>query len=169
MPAEKAKIKQLDNGNYLNERGEEIRASEYVNVLVPKKQKWTRGEYVMGLQNSFLEIAKYGLGGEELNVLLLLIAKTDFENYVNITQEELAKELGIKRPNVARALKILVQKEIIKKMKKGTSNFYLFNPEIIYKGQSKNYGNVVDLFKWGDNQGNKQTPAEAIKKDMEQE
>lgn len=144
--AESKNLKQLENGNYVDPQGKEVAAREYVAVLVPRKQKWTRGEYMLGLQKSFVDIAKMGLTGEQLSVLMLLMAKTDFENYINITQEEMAAELSICRQNVTRAINVLVKKSLIKKMKKGTSNYYLFNPEIIYKGKSNNYGNVYQLF-----------------------
>ena len=143
---ESKKLRQLDNGNYLDSHGKEVRAAEYVALLVPKKQKWTRGEYMLGLQKSFVEIAKMGLSGEQMSVLMLLMAKTDFENYIHVTQDEMAKELDLKRPNVTRAVNALVNHNLIKKLKKGSSNYYLFNPEVIYKGQSRNYGNVYQLF-----------------------
>ncbi len=101
---------------------------------------------MLGLQKSFVEIAKMGLSGEQMSVLMLLMAKTDFENYIHITQDEMAKELDLKRPNVTRAVNTLVNHNLIKKLKKGSSNYYLFNPEVIYKGQSRNYGNVYQLF-----------------------
>ncbi len=101
----------------------------------------------MGLQESFIHLSKIGLTGEQWNVLTYLIGKTDFENYINITQKEMTEHLGINKANVSKAIKTLVEKEVIKKLKQGTSNFYLFNPEIIYKGKHKNYDNVIDLFR----------------------
>lgn len=146
MGIEKEKLKQLEDGNYVNSNNEVLKDREFITMLVPRKEKWNRGDYVMGLQNSFIEIAKYGLSGEQLSILMYLIGKTDFENYVNITQKEISTELKIDQSNISKAIKKLVDKKIIKKMKKGTSNFYLFNPEIVYRGQSKNYGNVYSLF-----------------------
>ena len=146
MPIEKEKLKQLEDGNYVNSNNELLKDREYITMLVPRKEKWNRGDYVMALQNSFIEIAKYGLGGEQLNILMYLIGKTDFENYVKVTLQEIENEIHIKKQNSSRAIKTLAEKKIIKKMKKGNSNFYLFNPEIVYRGQSKNYGNVYSLF-----------------------
>lgn len=146
MGIEKEKLKQLEDGNYVNSNNEVLKDREFITMLVPRKEKWNRGDYVMGLQKSFIEIAKYGLSGEQLSILMYLIGKTDFENYVNITQKEISTELKIDQSNVSKAIKVLVDKKIIKKMKKGTSNFYLFNPEIVYRGQSKNFGNVYNLF-----------------------
>ncbi|GGH53851.1 hypothetical protein GCM10010975_09850 [Comamonas phosphati] len=147
MAVLKNKLKQLDNGNYVDNSGNEIKATEFLNVLIPKKLKWTRGDYIVGLQESFIQLTTLGLTGEQWNVLVYLIGKTDFENYIRITQKEISEHLGIKQPNVSQALKVLVDKEVIKKLKQGTSNYYLFNPEIIYKGKHKNYDNVIDLFR----------------------
>jgi hypothetical protein len=95
MGIEKERLKQLEDGNYVNSNNEVLKDREFITMLVPRKEKWNRGDYVMGLQNSFIEIAKYGLNGEQLNTLMYLIGKTDFENYVNITQREISTELKI--------------------------------------------------------------------------
>ncbi|CAJ0684491.1 MULTISPECIES: MarR family transcriptional regulator [Burkholderiaceae] len=147
MAVQTKKIKQLENGNYVDNSGNEFKSSEWANVLVPKKLKWTRGDYIVGLQESIIQLSKLGLTGEQWNVLAYLMGKTDFENYIHITQKEISEHLGINISNVSKALKVLVEKEVIKKLKRGTSNYYLFNPEIIYKGKHKDFDNVIDLFR----------------------
>ena len=146
MAMEKERLKQLEDGSYVNSNNEVLKDREFITMLVPRKEKWNRGDYVMGLQKSFIEIAKYGLSGEQLSILMYLIGKADFENYVNVGLKEIEEDLNIRKQNSSKSIKKLVDKKIIKKMKKGNSNFYLFNPEIVYRGQSKNYGNVYSLF-----------------------
>lgn len=140
------RVKQLENGDFINPDGEVLQERDYVSMLVPRKIKWSKGDFMLSFQKGFGNVAKMGLTGEQWSVLGLLISKTDFENYIGITQYEIAEELGIKRPNITRAIKVLAEKNIIKKIKKGTGNYYLFNPDISYKGKSKNYSNVYDLF-----------------------
>lgn len=141
-----SRVKQLDNGDYVDRDGKVLDGADYVSMLVPRKQKWLLGNWIMGLQESFQEIAKMDLTGEQFKVLFYLMSRTDFENYLNITQSEIAKELGMKQSQISRSFKALVEKNLIKKVKKGSANFYLFNPEILYKGRKHNYGKVISMF-----------------------
>jgi predicted transcriptional regulator len=148
-----ARVKQLENGDYVNPKGEVLQERDFVSMLVPRKIKWSRGDYMLSFQKGLENIAKMGLTGEQFSVLSFLMARTDFENYINITQQEISEELNIKRPNITRAIKVLAEKSVIKKIKKGTANYYLFNPDISFKGKSKNYGNVYQLFNNNESMG----------------
>lgn len=80
------------------------------------------------------------LGEEGLAVLLMLFAKLDFENLLLINQAELARELGMQRQNMQRAIKKLVEMgALLEGPKVGVSRSYRLNPEFGWKGSAKNH------------------------------
>lgn len=97
----------------------------------------------MAMQEGFIHIAKLGLSGEQMNVLFLIFGKLDFENWLRLSQKEIADELGMKRPNVSRAMKVLTQKGIIHRGPKvGTMLTYRLDPNFGVKGRAKNEKNI---------------------------
>lgn len=54
--------------------------------------------------------------GEDLRVLLVLMAHADIDT-ARVTQGEIARILGLKEPNVSRAIRKLVRKGIVTKVK----------------------------------------------------
>ena len=53
------------------------------------------------------------LTGENYRVLLLLLSRLDFENWIQVTQTEISNKLNMKKQNVSRAISVLESKEII--------------------------------------------------------
>ena len=75
---------------------------------------------------------------EQYRVLFKLFSKMDFNNYLCVSQQKLADELQMQRPNVARAMKALKEKNIIVEGPKiGNSKTYLFNPYVTHKGKNR--------------------------------
>ena len=82
---------------------------------------------------------------ETLRVILKLFAKLDFDNYIRINQSKIAEEMMIKRPNVSRAIKNLLEMDIIREgPRTGTAKTYRLNPMIAHKG--KHYDDTVIEF-----------------------
>jgi len=68
------------------------------------------------------------------------MGKLDFENYICLTQKSVAEALRMRKPNVSRAFKKLVEKGIIHEGPKiGKTKTYRLDPSFGYKGRSKNY------------------------------
>jgi DNA-binding transcriptional ArsR family regulator len=112
---------------------------EIVYGLVEIKKKYITGGFFMAMQEGFIHIAKLGLTGEQLSVLMLVFGKLDFENWLRVSQQEIADQLGMKRPNVTRSMSVLVEKGIIHKGPKvGTSCTYRLDPSFGLKGRAKN-------------------------------
>jgi len=79
------------------------------------------------------------LKGETHRVLWYLISKLNFENWIYITQKEIAEELEMKKQNVSRAILLLESKGIILRSKKlGRSYAFRLNPNFGWKGKVKN-------------------------------
>ena len=99
--------------------------------------------------NGLVALATYRLTGEVYSVLLYLMGKLSFDNWINITQVEIGKDLELARPNVSRAMKVLVEKQIILEgPRKGRCHTYRLNYAIGYKGddgrQTKGGFRVLD-------------------------
>ena len=114
----------------------------YVAFIQPKRRNgFKEGWAAMG-QTSFDFLAENGklLGEEGFRVLMKLLSQTDMENYIQVNQTEMAKELNMQRPSVNRAIKKLLSIEVLfKGPKVGRCVTYMLNPNVGWKGSAKNH------------------------------
>lgn len=110
-----------------------------VLVYVQHRAKIKEG-WFMGFQAGFLELAKdEALRGQPLVVLLALFAKLDFENFIAISQADLARELNLGRNRVSEAMaRLKARGVILVGPKVGTAQTYRLNPGYAWKGNVKN-------------------------------
>jgi predicted transcriptional regulator len=107
-------------------------------VYVPKKQK-IKDSFVMMFQEKLQELAAENLlTVEGYRVLLAVIAKTDFENFIHVKQVQLAADLGMQKQNVNKAFKRLIELNIIEKISHDNINGYRLNYEMGWKGKASN-------------------------------
>lgn len=140
------KMKQLENGDFVDHLGNTYKATENLALIVPKKQKWTGGEFCLVMRDWSVKIANMKLNGETASIIFYLLGKTNYDNEIDITQSTIAEELSMDQSNVSKALKILVSKEIITTKKVGSKNAYKLNPDFAFRGKAKNYGKICDEF-----------------------
>lgn len=121
--------------NIVNENGE---IEQW--AMVPLKRKVITGGFFMAIQEGFIWISQLeGIKLQEMRVLLYIMGKLDFENYINISQKQVAEALGMKKQNVSAAFKTLEKYGIIHKGPKvGLSWTYRLDPNFGYKGRAKN-------------------------------
>lgn len=110
----------------------------------PKEQPKFSGYKVL-YSKSFFVMAQAGckaistnraLPGETLRVLFALLGSLEFDNYIHISQTELAKELGIDSPRVNKAMKLLETENIIERgAKRGVLISWRLNPTYGFKGE----------------------------------
>lgn len=94
------------------------------------------GEFVMAAQEGFLRLAKEGLNGNDWDVLSVYFGNLDFDNFIQIHQQAIADYLGMRKQNVYRSTKKLVEKGIlIEGTKVGRHNTYRLNPFYGWKGK----------------------------------
>ncbi len=112
---------------------------EGVPVYIATKVKLREG-WFMGFQEAFVELAKDpDLQGENYRVLFYLFGNLGFENYIAIPQRQIADALGMKTTNVSRAIKVLVDKEILLEGPKlGRTHTYRLSNLFGWKGSVKN-------------------------------
>jgi CRP-like cAMP-binding protein len=90
----------------------------------------------MAFKKTFLDIAAdKEMTLEPLKVWLYLMSRLDFDNFLYVTQNEVADYLGMKKPHVSRAMKLLERKALILRgPKAGHSHAWRLNPDYGYKG-----------------------------------
>ena len=104
-----------------------------------KRNPYAKG-WVMNSQESLEIIAKdKDLTGEAHRVLWYLLSRLDFENWIQVTQKEIADELGLKKQNASRSILLLESKRIILRGPKiGRSYAFRLNPYFGWKGKVRN-------------------------------
>ena len=102
------------------------------------KHKITGGAWMDTFQDSLMWMAKQDLTGEQWKVFAAMGSKMDYNNYIRISQTDLADSLNMKQPQIARAIKKLIELDIIAEgPRAGLSKTYILNPNIGMKGKQK--------------------------------
>ena len=107
----------------------------FVYIAYPKP-KITDVRWMMTFQDSLRVIAKdTDITGQVMRVYMLALSELEFENYITIKQTAIAQELAMHKTDVSKAMKLLVDKGIILKVKEGRTTAYKLNPEYGWKGK----------------------------------
>jgi predicted transcriptional regulator len=120
---------------------------EGVVVYCGVKQNPYSTGWIMNSQEALKLLATdRDLKGETLRVLLLLLSQLDFENWIQITQKEIADTLEIKKQNVSKAVLLLEEKGIILRGPKiGRAYAFRLNPYFGWKGKVKNLNDYRNI------------------------
>ena len=95
-------------------------------------------------QDNLMWLSQQHMTGEQVNVMLNLFARLEFDNYLRVRTKDIAQSIGMHPKQVSRALKVLKDKEIIYE-DPNDKNVYKLNPYIGHKG-TKNYkDNVIEF------------------------
>ncbi|MGB4497136.1 MAG: winged helix-turn-helix domain-containing protein [Methylococcaceae bacterium] len=131
-------MKKDEKAQIVNTKTGEIKEGYFIYIAHPKA-KIRNERWIMTFQDSLIIIAKdKELTGEVKSVLFFLMGNLEFENYISIKQVEIAKQLELQKSNVSRAMKLLVDKSIILKIKDGSMTGYKLNPNYGWKGKVEN-------------------------------
>ena len=118
------------------ETGEEL--GDQVAIVRPRSKSSFERHFTMN-QDTLITLAKE-LNGEQLKVLLALLTNLDYENFIQVAQVSVAENLGMQKTHVNRAIKKLVELEvIIEGPKISRSKSYRLNPNFGWKGTAKNH------------------------------
>lgn len=118
------------------ETGEDL--GGFVAVIRPKQKSSFERHFTMN--QAALKIIATELNHEQTKVLMMLLADLDYENYIQVAQIDIAESLGMKKPNVSKAVKNLIEFGIILKGPKiGRSKTYRLNPQFGWKGTVSNH------------------------------
>jgi hypothetical protein len=110
-------------------------------MWLPKRPPKIGREFIMAFQDALPALAKdRSITCEQYRVLIYLIAKLDFDNYIQVPQTEIAKELDMKPSNVSRALGALLKRGTVLRgptvAKRATLRL---SPNLGWKGNAQNY------------------------------
>ena len=84
------------------------------NILLPEERpNKLIGGFFMGFQEAFEVLACEDLTPSSYKVLLLLLSKLDFDNWIHLSQIEIGEKLKIAPSHISRAMAALKRKEII--------------------------------------------------------
>jgi hypothetical protein len=118
----------------------DLRTGEYEPAITWVRQKWKGESFFMGFQEAFAELAKKRLGSEAKDVFLFILGKVDYDNRLTMPQVEIARQLGMKRQNVSRAVAALVKEQVllVEEPLLGRNRRLRLNDRYGWKGKLKN-------------------------------
>ena len=118
----------------------DMKTGEFEPAITWVRQKWKGESFFMGFQEAFAELAKKRLGSEAKDVFLLILGRVDYSNQVTMPQVEMARQLGMKRQNVSRAVAVLIKEEVllVEEPQLGRNRRLRLNDRYGWKGKLKN-------------------------------
>lgn len=119
-----------------------IEHPEETNFYIYNKPgKHLKQEHLRLFSNEIMTIAKdRSLNFTDCRVLLAIIGLMGFENVLNVSKDELGKQIGVDIANVSRSVKKLVERGYLLPIdNEGRKIVYMFNPDIAFKARASNY------------------------------
>lgn len=115
----------------------DILKDSYLAVKQTKGVQFKR-DYFSMFQD--LTVAKSGMSGKEFAVFHYCLAKMDWYNYIEISQKDIAAELGIGQKHVSTLLKKIVEKGLLERDSASLrSSKYRVNISNCFKGSALSY------------------------------
>lgn len=100
--------------------------------------------WVATFQTGMMWLAQQDITGEQLKVFLYLIGQLSFDNWLRVKQSEISDHLNISQSHVSRALKKLLDLDVIAKgPMAGRFNTYRLNPRLAHRGAKHYKSNIV--------------------------
>ena len=131
-------MKKHEEAQIVNKKTGEVKDGYFVYIAYPKA-KIRNTRWMMTFQDSLEIIATdEDMTGQTLKVLMMLMGNLEFDNYITVKQTVIAEKLKMYKPDVSKAMKLLVNKSIILKVKEGTTTGYKLNPTYGWKGKVEN-------------------------------
>ncbi len=126
-----------DISQYDNTTGELL---DGVLVYCGVKHNPYGGGWIMNSQEALIQISQdKDMTRDALRIFINICGRLDFHNWIQVSQLEIAKQIGIDKYRVSKAIKLLITKNIILQGPKlGCSFAYRLNPDYGWKGKVKN-------------------------------
>lgn len=126
----------MDNNN----RIEVKYPKDMVVNIYPKPIKYLKDSHTRFFSDEALGLAvDRDFSGTDLRVFLAVIGNLGYENILNISQQELQKQLSISQADISKSIKKFISKGYLQVVDKiGRRNIYMFNPNVVFKSRAKN-------------------------------
>jgi hypothetical protein len=132
-------MKQIRTGQVDLSTGQLLEGAQLA-LMFPKRRNGFQEGWVAMAQGPLKALAKADLGDEARRVLFAVLAELDFENWVNMNQSELAREIGLERQNFGRGLKKLIAEGVVLEGPKvGRKGTHRLNPQFGWRGSAKGH------------------------------
>lgn len=116
---------------------------EYELVAV-KRSPRRGGRFFMQMQDALEPLAAEKLPGRTLSVLLFLLARLDWQNWVHVNQSQIAERLKMHQPDVSRAMRQLEKRGILTRGPRGGKVItYRLDPHFAWKGEAKGHSKAL--------------------------
>ena len=127
------RLQQIDS-----ETGEII--DGFVAYVVPKRKNGFGQGWLAMAQNGAEILAQSNLSGNDFKVLMKLLSVLDYENLIQVSQADVARELNMHRQHVQRSIKRLIDLGIVLEgVRIGISRSCRLNPNFGWKGSAKGH------------------------------
>ena len=133
-------------GDEMNKRLQQIDSETgeiidgFVAYVVPKRKNGFGQGWLAMAQNGAEILAQSNLSGNDFKVLMKLLSVLDYENLIQVSQADIARELDMHRQHVQRSIKRLLDLGIVLEgVKIGISRSYRLNPNFGWKGSAKGH------------------------------
>ena len=136
-------VTNIDNiGNVMNRHMQQIDSETgevvdgFVAYVVPKRKNGFQRGWMAMAQDAMMMLAQSNLTGNDMKVMWAMLARLDYENLIQVSQAEVAQELGMNRHNVNRSIKKLIELGVVLEgVRIGISRSYRLNPNFGWKVQ----------------------------------
>lgn len=128
-----------------NNKGIKTELTDGYMVIPIKKFKYKEA-FIMAFQDNIKFIATdKRLTLRDYKILIYLLSVMDFENWIRLSQETIANNLGMFQQDISKALNRLYKFGYIDKIKDGRNNIYRFNEVFVWKGKAATRDNLLQL------------------------
>ena len=100
-------VTNIDNiGDVMNRHMQQIDSETgevvdgFVAYVVPKRKNGFQRGWMAMAQDAMMMLAQSNLTGNDMKVMWAMLARLDYENLIQVSQAEVAQELGMNRHNV---------------------------------------------------------------------
>lgn len=120
--------------------GELLEGGQLAVIFPKRKNGFQVGGWVAMSQMALEAVVRANMGDQVNRTFLMIISVLDFENFISISQAEIADKLGMHRSHVSASFKRLVTEGVlIAGPRVGRSGTYRLNPSYGWKGSARGH------------------------------
>ena len=116
---------------------------EYKGLAVPVKKNFPEPiQYTAMFKHGFEYLSGLRLNPPDTAVFFRLLSCLEFENWVRVSQQTIAEDIGITRSQVSLAIKKLIELKIIERVQDPSDRrrmIYRLNPSLGWRGEPKEW------------------------------